>query len=171
MADANPSPRPTLLNSCALAATAAEAKFRVQYPNSLPRASTIIALDSEAARIMAGVSEEPWVGAHFLTVAPIQPDVSPNDVALTDRAGETKLFTAELVGADMIVMLATSSEGEQAAGIIGRLARESAVMTAGIVMSSKDTDGVIAALRPSAAVLVSASSSDYLSAMLTALRA
>jgi len=63
MADPNPMQRPTLLSSCARAATAAEAAFRVQYPNSLPRASVIIALDAGAAEIMAGVSEEPWAGA------------------------------------------------------------------------------------------------------------
>jgi len=37
--------RPTLLNSCAMAATAAEASFRVPYPNSMTRQSRIIALD------------------------------------------------------------------------------------------------------------------------------
>jgi hypothetical protein len=171
MADANPMQRPTLLSSCARAATAAEAAFRVQYPNSLPRASAIIALDAGAAEIMAGVSEEPWAGAQFLTVAPRQPDISPNEVTLLTRGGDATLYTAELAKADMVVMLATTSIGEGAAGIIGRLAREASVMTAGIVMSSDDTDGVIAALRPSAAVLVSASSPDYLGAMLTALRA
>ena len=60
--------RPTLLSSCAKAATAAEARFRVPYPNALTRASRIFALDAGAAEAMFAITEDPWNGAHFLTV-------------------------------------------------------------------------------------------------------
>ena len=42
---------PTLLGSCAKAASAAEVRFRVDYPNSKARVSRIIALDEASAAI------------------------------------------------------------------------------------------------------------------------
>lgn len=165
--------RPTLLSSCALAATAAETRFRVPYPNSSPRQSRVIALDEGARRMMLAIAEEPWKGAHFLTLAARQPDVSPNDVLLQGIDGAERLYSAEVQGADLVVLVATTSEGAREAGIIGRIARSRAVMTAGIVVSRDDhlADSVVAAIRPSAAVLVIASGEDYLPAMLTAMRA
>ena len=58
---------PTLLHSCARAATAAEARFRIEYPNSTTRASRIVALDDDAAELMRQIEEGPWSGARFLT--------------------------------------------------------------------------------------------------------
>lgn len=162
--------RPTLASSCARAASASELRFRVPYPNSSPRASRIVALDDGAAAMMASIREEPWKGARFLTLGR-QPDISPNEVVLRDPGGVESLVSAELDGADLVVLVATTSAAARQAGIIGRLARERAVMTAGIVVAGADADDVVAALRPSASVLVMASDADYLPAMLTALRA
>ena len=58
---------PTLLSSCAKAATAAEARFRVDYPNSKARASRIIALDADAADLMHRIDDDSWGEAHFLS--------------------------------------------------------------------------------------------------------
>lgn len=163
--------RPTLLSSCAMAATEAEARFRVPYPNSMTRDSRVIALDPGANVLMAEISGDHWRAAHFLALADRQPDVSPNDVRLTGQDGQNRLYTAELADADVVVMIASTSEGMREAGIIGRLAHESGVMTAGIVVAGTMTDAVAAAMRPSAAVLVIAHDADYLRAMLSALRA
>jgi len=165
--------RPTLLNSCGMAATAAEASFRVPYPNSMTRQSRIIALDEGARRAMLAIVEDPWKGAHFLTLATQQPDVSPNDVSLVGIDGVRTLYSAELEGADLVVLVATTSEGAREAAIIGQVARSRAVMTAGIVVPQTEqmADSVAAAMRPSASVLVIASGDDYLPAMLSAMRA
>lgn len=165
--------RPTLLSSCALAATAAEASFRVPYPNSVPRQSRVIALDAGAQQIMLDIVDGPWRAAHFLTLAPKQPDVSPNEVLLRDVDGGNRLYSAEVEDADLVVLVATTSDGAREAEIIGRVARARAVMTAGVVMPAHAhmADSVVAAMRPSAAVLVIASGDDYLAAMLTAMRA
>lgn len=163
--------RPTLLNGCARAATAAEARFRVQYPNALPRQSRVIALDDGAARMMDGIAEAPWASAHFLRLAPRQPDISPNDVILLLPDGAERLYSAELAGADVVMLIASTSAGQREAAIMGRLAREASVMTAAVVLSGATTDEVVRVLRPAAAVLVIASDPDYLPAMLSALRA
>lgn len=162
--------RPTLASSCARAASAAELRYRVPYPNSLPRSSRIVALDDSAASILAAIREDPWKGARFFTLGR-QPDISPNDVKLVGPEGEERLVSDELAGADLVVLVATASDAAKEAAIIGRLARDRAVMTAGIVVAGDGADDVVAAMRPSASVLVLAGEADYLPAMLTALRA
>lgn len=164
--------RPTLLNSCARAATSAEAAFRVQYPNALRRSSRVIALDRGAAKMMHAISEDPWKGAHFLMLSPVQAGLSKGIVALAEQDGSVVDFNADIVGADVIVMIATTDEGAAAAGVIGAMAWARGVMTAGIVMAgARDGDIVMGAMRQCTAVLVRAGDEDYLPAMLSALRA
>ncbi len=163
--------RPTLLNGCARAATAAEARFRVTYPNARGRSTRVIALDAGAARIMEGVRGGPWTAARFLRLAPRQPDISPAEVILLSLDGTEVRLTAELPGADLVVMVATSPHGRREAEIVGRLAREAAVMTAGLVLSDGDADEVVCAMRPTASVLVVTPDDDALPALLSALRA
>ncbi len=163
--------RPTLLNSCARAATAQEAAYRVPYPNSLPRSSRIVALDRRAADMLHAIGDEPWAGARFLILSPVQPDLAQGAVLLTGPDGAALDCAGELAGADVVVMVATTSEAAAAAEVIGRLARTRGVMTAGVVVAGREADAVVRAMRPSAAVLVMASDADYLPAMLTALRA
>lgn len=164
--------RPTLLNSCARAATAAEAAFRVPYPNALRRDSRVIALDRGAAQQISTISEDPWQGAHFLILAPVQPGLATGKVDLSDVNGTALDCADELRGADVVVMVATTDEGAKAAAVIGAMARDTGVMTAGIVLADpKEADEVMRSLRTSASVLVMASDPDYLPAMLSALRA
>lgn len=163
--------RPTLLGSCALAATASELRFRVPYPNSMTRQSCVIALDARAADLMADIAGFHWHAARFFRLSDRQPDVSPNDVSLLGSDGQTRRYSGEIGDADVVILIATTSEGAREAEVIGRVARGSGVMTAGVVVAGPSTDAVVAALRPSAAVLVIASDADYLLAMLTALRA
>ena len=56
----------TLLDRCDRAATAAEARFRIDAPNSTGRSSRIIALDSGAERIVESLARGSWNGARFL---------------------------------------------------------------------------------------------------------
>ena len=111
------------------------------------------------------------MGAHFLRLSPRQPDISPNEVFLEDPSGATLRASDEIAGRDLVVMVATTSEAARPAETIGRLARASGVMTAGIVVGGEQAEGVAREMRPTSAVLVLASDEDYLPAMLTALRA
>src|SRR5680860_525638 len=131
--------RPTLLSSCALAATAAEARYRIDGPMMSTRASRVIALDEQAAGIVQRVSELPWSpGAHFLTYESPESvaglgdsdldapdldargvDASGVDATLRAVGGSQSLLSDELAEADVAVMVATADSGAQGASIIG----------------------------------------------------
>ncbi len=170
--------RPTMLGACARAATTAEARFRVQYPNSLARASRIFALDALAADAMYGVSEDPWNGARFLTVGKgrVLPDATGiDDLALSAPDGTKATLSSELAGADVIVLLASATANVGAAEVIAREAYRRHIMIAGLALgggpNGAGAEAAVAALRPFASVLVVASDSDFIPAMLSALRA
>lgn len=171
--------RPTLLSSCAKAATAAEARFRVDYPNSRTRASRIFALDAGAAEAMYAITEDPWNGAHFLTVGGngvVDPDATAaDDLPLIGPDGAAIRLSQEIDGADVVILLASTDRQIGAAEVIAREAYMRKIMIAGLALSNglsgSATDRVVAALRPFASVLVVASDNDFIPAMLTALRA
>jgi hypothetical protein len=172
--------RPTLLHSCARAATSAEARYRVDYPNSTERASRIIALDDRAAAILEPVADMPWRGARFLTVEAVRDgdvdvdvDVDGSlDAQMRSFEGGASLLSQELDGADVAVMVATGDEGAGAASIIGRASFRRRIMTAGLVVQGKDEpNNAVNALRPYASVLVVSPDEQYIADVLTAIRA
>jgi hypothetical protein len=168
--------RPTLLHSCARAATSAEARYRVDYPNSTERASRIIALDDRAAAILESVADWPWRGARFLTVEAVRNgdgDVDGGlDAQMRSFEGGASLLSQELDGADVAVMVATGDEGAEAASIIGRASFRRRVMTAGLVVQGKDEpNNAVNFLRPYASVLVVSPDEQYIADVLTAIRA
>lgn len=166
--------RPTLLHSCARAATAAEARFRIDYPNSTTRASRIIALDSEAASIVGRISGQPWNGARFLTYEEptSSADARQPDAILRSSDGAETRLSAELDGADVAVMIATGDRGAEAASIIGNACALRGIMTAGLVVGDGGgLDDAVNALRPYASVLVVSDDEHYIPEMLSALRA
>lgn len=169
--------RPTLLSSCARATTREESAFRVQHPNSLTRATRIVALDEEAAEIMRRVSEEPWQGAHFLTFvrAETQPgfDALPTDAVVTGPDGAETKLSAELADADVVVMIATEGSGADVASVVATAGHARNVMVAGLVVTKPGgaVGEAVRSLRPVASVLVIASGEEYVPEMLTALRA
>jgi hypothetical protein len=166
--------RPTLLHSCARAATAAEARYRVDYPNSMERASRIIALDDRAAEILGPVADRPWRGARFLTFEGAG-DGHGNgaiEARLRSFAGDGTLLSEELDGADVAVMVATGDEGAEAASIIGRASFQRRIMTAGLVVRGRnEPNDAVNVLRPYASVLVVSPDEQYIADVLTALRA
>ena len=168
--------RPTMLSSCARAATASEARYRIQAPIVATRASRIIALDGDAAEIVREVAELPWTGdAHFLTYessASVEGlGDSPVDATLRTADGQETLLSAQLDDADVTVMVATSDDGAQAASIIGQACFMRGVMTAGLVVAEGGmADRAVAALRPDAMVLVVTQDEGDVPDMLTALR-
>lgn len=169
----------TLLHSSARANTAAEAKYRVEYPNSQPRASRIIALDEAAAGIMRRVAEAPWQGAHFATyvrkTAPAGFQDLPVDAVLKSPDGAETTLAAELEGADVAVMIATAGEGAEGASVVGNACFVRGIMTAGLIVVEAarrgEVERAVQALRPYASVLVLATTEEYVPEMLGALRA
>jgi hypothetical protein len=169
--------RPTLGNSCAMAASAHEASFRIQRPFPANRATRIVALDQRAAGIVSRLAERGWSeGAHFLTFeGPLAANGHPatdGDATLRAVDGTESRLSVELDDADVAVMVATADDGADAASMVSRAAWSRGVMTAGLVVADGGAaDQAVSALRPHAAVLVVTADEDDVPEMLTALRA
>jgi hypothetical protein len=172
---------PTLLNSCARAATAAEASFRIDRP--IPgRSARVLALDDGAAEIVGRVAERSWGGTRFFTPADGEPaDVEPTggegngagpDLAVRALDGSRCRLSDELADADVAILIATADDGAGLAATIARACAQRGVMTAGLILGDeRETGAAVSALRPYAPVLLVTDDEADLSEVLTALRA
>lgn len=169
--------QPTLLSSCALAATAAEARYRIAAPGFTRRDSRVIALDPHAAAIVAQLGGQRWGGGHFLAFE----SVLPGDALLRPAAGgpvaggtvasETALLSEELEGADTVVMLASAQASAEAASVLGEACAARSIMSVGLVVPGAGPVGeVVSALRPNAMVLVVLQDARDIPEVLSALR-
>jgi hypothetical protein len=161
--------------------SAAEAKFRIDTPNSKPRAVKVIALDARSERIVKELAQSQWQSASFLTAsafssAPRQGERFSMGGWLNDLAGRTKDLVDEVNTADLVVMVASAGENAAAAAIIGEACNVKHVMTTALILggasSSDETlSKMLAQLRPHAMMLGISSADEYIKDMLTALRA
>lgn len=164
--------RPTLLNSCASAATAAEARYRIDAAPQTARATRVVALDAGAAEIVRPLPEQPWLGAHFLRYQGDPGDGDLADVMLTTPDGQRVLLSGELADADFVMMIATTGDGAAAAAAIGNACTLRGIMTAGVILGSEDAVAdAVTALRPHARVLLVSKDQRDVSGVLTALGA
>jgi hypothetical protein len=170
-----------MLSESARMASAAEAKFRIDAPNSLPRSVKVIALDGPSERVVKRLAQAQWDRAAFFTAstfaaAPAQGEAFSMQGWLSDLAGRTKDLIDEVSAADLVVMIAASGENAQVAGLIGEACAARHVMTTALIVGSEGTSDAalaktLAQLRPHAMMLVIASADEYIEDMLTALRA
>jgi hypothetical protein len=145
--------RPILANSCAHAATAEEARFRIDRPIG-GRAALVVALDDEAAEVVGRVAELPWQGARFFR--------SPDELDLE----------RELADADVAIMIATADADGHVAETIARACAERGIMTSGLILGERlDVAPAVSALRPYARNLMVTDDEEDVGAVLTALRA
>ena len=162
--------------------TAREASYRVQYPNSKRRDVKVIALDAASAKLVDEVSREPWNGAQFFTSLSFSADSEPGATGdglkawLKDLAGVTNDLVEEVASSDFVVVITSAGEDARAVSLIAdACALHHKSLVALVVPGPQTSDAEISAsmthLRPFARMLVIASGADYISAMLTALRA
>jgi hypothetical protein len=168
--------RPILLNSCARAATAAEARFRIDAPIAPSRATCVVALDEGAEPVVRRVAEQQWSDARFFTCKSPAPLAESNsdvaDLVLRSTNGSESRLSEELIGADVAVMVATADDGATAASAIGDACTLRGIMTAGLVLTDgHDGRAVACALRPHARVLMVTHDELDVSEVLAALRA
>ena len=134
--------RPTLLHSCAWAATAKEAAFRIDKPPAYVRTSRVFALDPGAAGVVRDLAALPWHDTRFIP------------------AFDAGTLADELRDADFAMMIATADDGAAAAHAIGHACWERGITTAGIVLDlgglglHRAATEAVAALRPHARVLL-----------------
>jgi len=163
----------------ARATSASEARFRIDDPNSQPRAVKVIALDRASEAVVKRIAQGRWNRATFLTSTENAPAGGKNwsmRAWLADLAGHATDLLAEIDGADLIVMVAAAGTSPQAASVIGEAAQLNNVMTTGLIVGAKDQSDealsrTLLCLRPYASMLVVADGEDYIEAMLSALRA
>ena len=147
--------RPILANSCALAATAAEARFRIDAKPQTPRASSVVALDDGAMALVRELAGQEWNAARFLGLPDGMPAGEYADLQLRTVDGEAVRLSDELARADFVMMIATEGAGAAAATTIGDACTLRGIMTAGLVVGTNGGSGpALTALRPNARVLL-----------------
>ena len=184
------------LSESARVTTAHEYGFRVQYPNSVPRAIKIIALDAQAGNVVAGLSRKSWNRAVFfnsLTFPNVASDRLPAaeqpatgkepatskaklQAWLGDVAGHARDLVAEIDSSDIVVVVASPGTDASAAGIIGEACRLRHKSMIGLILQSAGVSDetlsrTLLGLRPFSTMLVVASGSDFIEEMLHSLRA
>lgn len=147
-----------MLSESARAASATEARFRIQSPNSRPRTTTVIGLDPESEPMMRRLALEPWSRATFLQ-APVPED------ELNERVAQS----------DQVIMLATAGGRADAVEAVGRACSNRRVTTTALIVgaehaSDRDLSKTLAQLRPWSLMVVLAGTDDYIADMMTALR-
>src|SRR6516225_2037909 len=160
--------------------SAAEARFRIDYPNSEPRVIKVVALDQVSERVVKRIAARSWQRANFFTALKFE-DTSRGEgwsmkAWLSDLAGRTKALVEEVAAADLVVMVSSAGTSAQAAAVIGEACAVRKVMTMALIIgseqrSNEELSKTLAALRPYASMLVIASGDEYIEEMLAALRA
>ena len=170
--------------------SAAEARFRIDYPNSEPRVIKVVALDAMSERVVKRVARQAWQRANFFTSLTFDGAGSGERSSmqggsvkawsmqawLSDLAGRAKALVDEVASADLVVMVSSAGTGADAASVIGEACAARKVMTMALIIGSEqrsdeDLSKTLAALRPYASMLVIANGDEYVEEMLAALRA
>jgi hypothetical protein len=160
-----------LLSSCARAATAAEAAYRIDRPIAPSRAGRVVALDERAAEVLSRTARLEWANARFYVCESADGDA----VGLRGIDGGPATLADELASASVVVMVATSDDGADCAYALGKACWERGVQTAGLVLGDGTHRGTaaaaaVAALRPHARVLLPSADEDDVVDLLSALR-
>lgn len=169
------------ISESARVTTAEESRFRINYPNSRPRKSRIIALDQAGLDALNQlVNQRDWPGAHFLRYIEAKSasdslKMLPVDAILEDGAGNRVNLADEIADADVVVMVTTAGASAEAAEVIGNACFVRSKMTTGIVLDAHDAPTIdlartLTAMRPFAAMLVISNGDEYVPEMLSALR-
>jgi hypothetical protein len=170
-----------MLSESARMTTAEEARFRINYPNSKPRAVKVVALDAPSEAVVKRLAQGQWQRASFLTAskfhgAPRGGEGWTMEAWLSDLAGRTKDLVDEVASADLVVMVSSAGTKAEAAAVIAEACSVRKVMTTALIIGSEaksdeELSKTLASLRPYASMLVIANNDDYIEEMLVALRA
>ncbi len=170
-----------MISESARMTTAEEARFRVDYPNSKPRAVKVVALDPPSEAVVKRLAQGKWQMASFFTSlkfdgAPRGGEGWSMKAWLSDLAGRTKDLIDEVATADLVVMVASAGTKPGAAAVIAEACGVRKVMTTALIIGSdtksdEELSRTLASLRPYASMLVIANNDDYIEEMLVALRA
>lgn len=159
-----------MLSESSRMSSAAEARFRVQAPNSKPRAIKVVALDVPSEAVVRRLSDASWNQAAFFSAS------AAADGRLSDLEGGSHSLVAEVDVADLFVMVATPGGDAHAASIIGQACSLKRVPTTALIVDAQSSSDqalakTLAQIRPWSLMVVIADENEYIEDMLTALRA
>jgi hypothetical protein len=158
----------------------AEARFRIDAPNSRPGRVKVIALDRTSETVVTSLARRRWNNASFFTASAFAGAPPTRGFSmqgwLADLTGRTRDLIDEAGNADLVVMVATAGQNAHAAALIGDACSLTRVSTTSLILSGPSvTDEMLsktlAQLRPWSLMLVIAEGEDYVEDMLRALRA
>jgi hypothetical protein len=156
------------MSESARMSSAAQARFRVQAPNSRPRAIKVIGLDASGGDAVHRLAAEGWRHATFFTAG------RPGELKRLD--GTAAPVEDEVATADLVVMVASAEGRAHVAEEIGRVCSDRRVNTTTLIVGAIDAPDAalartLAQVRPWSLMLVLASDEHYIADMMTALRA
>ncbi|WP_104129645.1 hypothetical protein [Cryobacterium sp. N21] len=163
---------PIMMSSCARAATAQEAAYRINYPLAYARATRVVAFDAVAERVVNAVSQQgPWGEAQFYRA-------SPTGEELITVSGERRAMESEIEHSDSVILVATNAIEGDAVAAVGMACRERSIMTAGMLLlegsaleGSALEGSTLLAIRPHARILLVPADQEDLLQLLRAIRA
>jgi hypothetical protein len=165
-----------VLSESARMTSTAELRFRVQAPNSLPRATAIVSLDSVAGAFVRELATRTWNQARFLKAAPVSDAAMDcDDGWLWTLQGERTSIADEVTRADQVIMVAGPGGQASAVTAVGRECSRQRVTTTGLIVgaadaSDRDVSRTLAQLRPWSLMVVMANTDEYIGDMMVALR-
>ena len=173
-----------MLSESARNATAKEAAFRIQYPNSRPRTIKVVALDGDSAAMVEDIAGHEWERAEFFNSCSFGGSLPDSKAVrdgslkgwLNDLAGQARDMVAEIDDANIIVMVIHAGSDAQVGAVIGEAASIRKKSVIGLVMDSETASEkalakTMAGMRPFSKMLVVARGHDYIEEMLHALSA
>src|SRR5689334_9468994 len=98
---------PTGVSACAVATTAKEAAFRIDYPLAAARNTRVVALDAAAESIVRTASAEQWAQARFYSTT------DPGHELVTMDGAAVQL-AEELADSNTVVMVSTDGQNAEA---------------------------------------------------------
>jgi hypothetical protein len=164
------------------ATSATQARYRINEPNSKTRSTLVLALDGSSLSKLANVVGHGWGNARFRGVGaltdgrtPGTPEQIAKRVGLISLEGAETDLLDELRDTDVVIMVAQSGGGAEAAEAVGRACFAKHIMTAGFVFETAgDRDALeltLSQMRPFVISLVVGFDDESLVDVLTALRA
>jgi len=141
--------------------SAAEARFRIQTPNSTRRAVKVIALDPASDGVVRRLAASSFGGATFFPAS--------------DLADRSRNLMEEVAEADLVVMVATGGGNAQGASVIGEVCSLRRVMTTTLVVHAASAadealSKTLAQVRPWSLMVVIASDENYVEDILRSFR-
>src|SRR4051812_10495013 len=127
-----------MLSESARMQSAAEARFRVQAPNSTPRAIAVIALDAVSEAVVRRIAAVPWNNTTFLATIEhgeaadsVEPPLDSPAAGLRDLSGHRSSISDGVDAADLVVLVAGPGGQAHAAAFIGQACRTRRVTATG----------------------------------------